>query len=908
MWTDAAADLLVGRHEEARRLDELIAAARSRTGGVLVLRGEAGIGKSALLDYAGRAAKGFRTVDASGAEFENVLPYAALHQLCAPFLEHLPDLPAQHRDALSVVFQSAPGASDLFRTGLATLNLLAAAAHDQPLLCLVDDSQWLDAASANVITFVARRITSEPVAMVFAVRTPAPEDALSRLPGLTVSGLTDIEARMLLATNGAAHLDQEVRDRIVAEAQGNPLALLELPRAGGFAPPDSTSLTNRIESGFRERLTDLPDAARMLLTVASADPTGDPGLLWPAARRLGLEDPGLCAMVTDTGLVEFDTRIRFCHPLARSGVYRAASGEQRRRSHEALAEVTDPSTDPDRRAWHRAQACTGPDDDVATALQQSASRAKSRGGFAAAAAFLERAAALTIDADTRVERTLSAVRAGIDAGAVDNAAELLRTVGTDTLDARRHAEVDLLRGRIALARHVADDGPMFMLRAADRLRGVDPRRARECLIDALEMSLSVGRPTGVRDMVLTAARSAASIARPPDLLDALALLAAGNHREAAPLIRRELDDSQRPLWKRRPALAAQLAAELWDARTHLTIAEALVETGRASGSPLVLRLGLGQIVSNAALSGDLARALAATAEGEAIADAIGMAPAYYDRVYVAAVRGNRDAFELFDAVTAAAAEPGSGHLVANVQWAAAVLNNGLADYPAALGAARRAAASGDLFLAGAALPELVEAAVRCSEHDTAATALEALTERAQASGTEAALGITAYARALLTDAEEDYLEGIEHLEKSPLLLYRARSQLLYGEWLRRRGRRRDSRRHLRIADELLSDAGMNAFARRAADELRATGEVARSRSTPTYEQLTTRELYVARLVATGATSAEVAARLYVSPRTVDAHLRNIFRKLAITSRRQLKNLPDLGTDLSVGGSPAPPPS
>lgn len=889
---------LIGRQDEVRQVNELTRAARSGQGGVLVLRGEAGIGKSALLDHARRTASGFRTVRASGSQYETELPFAALHQLCVPMLGRLDALAAPHRDSLQAAFGSGTGTPDVFRVGLAALELLAFEARERPLLCVVDDAQWLDMASLKALTFLARRITSEPVAMMFAVRLPCDVGQLDELPGLFVDGLSDADARKLLAARSHMTLDEQVRQRIVAEARGNPLALLELPRAGGFAPPDTTSLPTRLERGFQARLTDLPDAARLLLTVASADPTGDPGLLWPAARRLDLDVATTSSAAAATGLIEFSTRVRFCHPLARSAVYRAAEVAQRRAAHRVLADVTDPVTDPDRRAWHRALAVAGPDDNLAAELERSASRARSRGGVVAVAAFLERAAAVSLDAAVRIDRTLAAVRATLDSGDTDTAADLVTTVESAAPDELQQAEVDLLRGQIAFARHNDGDGPMFMLRAARRLADLDPVRARECVLEALEMALVVGRPGGVTDKVLAAARSAAPAQRPPDVLDALVRLEEDGHRAAVPLIRKVLhgdDGSDGPLWTRRPALAVLLAGELWDDHAHGAIVDWLMKTGRESGSPFVLRLGLAQATSYAALTGDLGQAAAAVAEEEAIADAVGGPPIVYHRLQLAAMRGRRqEALELFGTATAAATAQGSGQLIANVHWAAALLHNGLADYPAALTAARQAVGHDDLFIAGVCLPELVEAAVRCGEHEAAATALESLTERTEAGGTASGLGIAAYARGLVTGVEDHFREAVEHLEKSPLLPYRARAHLLYGEWLRREGRRRDCRQHLRTAHELLSEAGLEAFARRAADELRATGEKVRNRSGGAYDQLTSQEAYIARLVATGATSNEVAARLFLSPRTIDAHLRNIFRKLGINSRRQLRDQPDLG--------------
>lgn len=883
---------LVGRHDEVDRLLALVRGAELGEGGALVLRGEPGIGKSALLDHVEHAAPdGFQIIRASGSEFEGELPFATLHQLCVPVLAHLETLSARYRDSLQVAFGLADGAPDPFRVGLAALELLAAAAAERPMLCVVDDAHWMDTASAKALTFLARRIAAEPIAMVFAARDQDVLRGLDELPGLTVDGLSDAQARELLAEEKTGTLDERVRDRLLAEARGNPLALIELPKAGGFALPTPSPVASRIERSFRARMAELPLDARLLLTLASADPTGDPGLLWAAARRLDIDVPAASAAAEASGLIQFGTRARFCHPLARSAAYRAAEPERRHGAHRALADATDPAAAGDRRAWHRAQATTGPDEQVAAELESSASRAQARGGVAAAAAFLERAAALSLDPGKQTERTLAAARATLEAGAADAAADLVASIDTETLDDPQHASVDLLRGRIAFVQGAdgAAGGPELILRAGQRLAASDPERSRECFVAALEMGLVVARPAGVMDRVLDAARSAPPAPRPPDLLDALVLLSTGGHRAGVPALRRVLADAA--AWRRVPALATVLAGEIWDIDLHTTVTDWLVRTGRDAGSPMTIRLGLSQVALAASFTGDLGKAMAALAEEEAIADAVGDMPQPYPRVFLAAMRGRREeVLGLFSEAPGV----GGGELNPTVHWAAAVLYNGLGDYPAASEAAKRAVASGGLFLTGAALPELVEAAVRCGENAVAESALESLVERTAPAGTGWALGVAAGARALVTDAETDHLEALEHLTGTPLGPYLARAHLRYGEWLRRAGRRRDAREHLRTAHEQLSEIGLEGFARRAEDELRATGEVARRRSEHTYDHLTMQEMHIARQVAAGATSKEVATRLFLSPRTVDAHLRNIFQKLGITSRRQLRDMPDLG--------------
>ncbi|MGW3039818.1 ATP-binding protein [Kitasatospora sp. NPDC001159] len=880
-------DELIGRHDEMRRLDALLQAARESRGGALVLRGEAGIGKSVLLRHLDEAATGFLVVRASGAEFETELPFAALHQLLAPVTDRLTALPPPHRKALEIAFGLDTGTPDPFLVGVASLGLLTETGRERPLLCVVDDAQWLDRASAKALAFLARRVSAESIALVFAVREPSRLPELDELPGHSLQGLGESDARALLAAAVRAPLDERVRDRILAEARGNPLALVELPRtaglagmAGGFAQPDSVPAV--IEQSFRSRLELLPPAARLLVTVAAADPIGDPGLLWRAAEFLGID---AAAAAESCALVEFGTRIRFSHPLARSAAYRAATPRERRRAHEALAAVTDPVADPDRRAWHRAQASAGPDEQVAAELEASATRARMRGGVAAAAAFLERSAALTVSPAQRAERVLAAAEAKLSVGEFDTAAELLTTVATD--DPGRAARADLLRGRLSFVRRRGDEGPTaHLLRAAARLAVTDPAWSQECYLDAAEMGLLLG----ALDQVVEAVRKTPPSGEPDSsaaaVLTGLINLVSDGHRAAGESLRPVVDDADGEMWARRPSLGFMVATELWNIEAMHGIATRAVAAGRESGSFHALPIGLAMRATVTAHTGDFGAAMELISEEEAIADATGAAPLVYPRLHLVALRGRRkEAVELFASV--------DHRMSLSVHWATAVLSNGLADYPAALKAAREAVEYGAVGTAGLALPELVEAAVRCGETEVAAAALASLQERTRAGRHAWGLGVEACARALVTEDESAYEEAIALLDGSALVVYRARAHLLYGEWLRRQGRRRDARSALRLAHESLSDLGVEAFAERAAGELRATGEQARSRTSKASDQLTMQEVHIARLVANGATSKEVAAKLFLSPRTVDAHLRNIFRKLGLTSRRQLRDLPDI---------------
>jgi DNA-binding CsgD family transcriptional regulator len=900
------------RRSEREMLDRLVDSVRRGENRVLVVRGDAGVGKTALLEYAVERASGCRVVRAAGVQSEMELPFAGLQQLFAPMLDHLERLPAPQRAALRTAFGLSAGEPpDRFLVGLAALSLLAEVAEDRPLVCIIDDAQWLDRASAQALAFVARRLLAEPIAVVFAVRKPSEEQELLDLPELTVDGLRDGDARALLDSAIRAPLDEGVRDRIVAETRGNPLALLELPRgltaaelAGGFGLPDALALPGRIEDSFLRRLAPLPDATRLLLLVAAAEPVGDPVLLWRAADRLGIGVEAASAAEA-AGLCEFGARVRFRHPLVRSAVYRAVSREDRRAVHGALAQATDPDLDPDRRAWHRAQATAGLDEDVAADLERSADRAQARGGLAAAAAFLEQAAGLTPSPARRSERALAAAQAKHQAGAPDAALALIATAQAGPLDELQRVRVDLLQAQIAFAVNRGSDAPPLLLTAAKRLEPLDVGLARETYLDALSAASFGGRLAtgGSLREVARAARGAPPSSQPPRaadlLLDGLALLFTEGYPAGAPVVKRALtafrsedmspEHGLRWLW-----LACRAAVDVWDDEAWDMLATRHVRLARDAGALTVLPMALISRIAVHLNAGELAAAAALNDEAEAVTDATGSHLAPYGALALAAWRGQEaEALDLIKANMKGVMARGEGQGLALIDWTTAVLYNGLGRYEDALAPAQRAGEHRVELPFAWGLAEAVEAATRSGLSVRAAGALERLSETTRASGSDWALGIEARSRALLSDgetAERLYREAIDRLGRTRVRVALARAHLLYGEWLRRERRRIDARKHLRTAHDLLSAMGMEAFAERAARELLATGETARKRTFETFDELTAQEAQIARLAGDGDTNREIGAQLFISPRTVEWHLRNVFTKLGISSRRELRKV------------------
>ena len=878
---------------------------------MLVVRGDLGVGKTVLLDFLVSRASGCRVARAVGVQSEMELAFAGLHQLCTPVLDHLEAIPVPQREALRTAFGLAAGPPpDRFLVGLAVLSLLSEVAGERPLICVIDDEQWLDHASAQALGFVARRLAADPVGLVFAARVPGEE--LAGLPELALEGLGEGDARALLDSALTGPLDERVRDRIVAETQGNPLALLELPRgltpaelAGGFGLPDAVPLAGRIEESFRRQLDALPSEARRLLQLAAADPSGDPVLVWRAAGRLGIPlQAGAAA--SDAGLAEFGVRIRFRHPLLRSAAYRSASAADRQAMHGALAEVTDPAVEPDRRAWHRAQAAAGPDEEVAAELEHSAGRAQARGGLAAAGAFLERSALLTVDPACRAERTLAAAQANLQAGAFDKALELLVTMevgGSGPLDELASARVDLLRGQIAFASGLGSDAPPLLLKAAKRLEPLNLELARETYLSAWMAALFAGRFAGAGDL-LEVSRAARALRpphspRPVDLvLDGLTLLVTGGPTVAAPTLRQaasafasadiSVEEGLRWGW-----LAQAAASAVWDDEGWRAMLLRQVQIARDVGALDQLPIDLGALGTDAVWTGDFVQAAALIAETDAVCEATGSRSAPFAAMLLASLRGNEaEAAPLIEATIAEATAGGQGIAVTYAHWAAAILFNGLGRYPEALAAARQASQDKPaLYMAMWAWPELIEAAVRTGHTQLAVDALERLAETTQAGGTDFGLGIEARSRALLSEgeaAEGCYREAIDRLGRTQLRPELARAHLLYGEWLRRENRRTDARVQLRTAHESLAAMGAEAFAERARRELLATGETVHKRTVQAPDTLTAQEAHIARLARDGRTNPEIAAQLFLSARTVEWHLRKVFTKLGISSRRELR--------------------
>jgi DNA-binding CsgD family transcriptional regulator len=902
---------LLGRAGECALLDGLIGDIRRGASRSLVLRGEAGIGKTALLTYLIESSPDLRVERAVGVESEMELAYASLHQLCAPLLDRLERLPAPQHDALRIVFGLSAGpAPDRFLVGVAVLSLLSDVAEEGPLLCVVDDAQWLDQISALTLAFVARRLLAERVGLVFAAREPG--EALAHVPELPVQGLRHGDARTLLSSAVRFTLDERVRDRIIAETRGNPLALLELPRgltatqlAGGFGLLAGDALPGRIEQSFVRQLETLSDDARRLLLVAAAEPVGDPLLLWRAAEQLDIGPAGADG-ATAQGLLSIGERVTFHHPLVRSAAYRSAAVQERRAAHLALAEATDPDIDPDRRAWHLAAGAATADEQVALQLERSARRAQARGGLSAAAAFLQRSVALSADHAQRVRRALAAAQASLHAGAFDAALGLLATAEAGALDELQIAQVQLLRGEIAFASSMGSAAPPMLLKAAERLVRLDVELARETYLDAWGAALFAGRLATGGDLleVSRAVRSAPPPPRPlrPSdlLLDSLATLITEGPAAGAPMLRRAtrafLDESSSAQENFRWGWMSTIPSNvLWDEDSWYAITARQVRDARDAGALARLPIDLTAWAILVAWRGDFEAAAAAIAEAEAVTRATGSRFAPYAALLLATLRGRQgdDASTVIESVIRDASAGGQGIGVQWAEWVSSILFNGLGRYDQALAAAERAAEEmPHLFISAWARSELIEAAVRSGRIERAAAALEPLAEVTATAGTDWGLGIAARSRALLSEgetAERLYREAIERLGRTRLRPELARAHLLYGEWLRRDDRRVDARAQLRAAHDQLTSIGMEAFAERARKELLATGERVRKRTVETRDDLTAQERQIAQLACDGLSNPEIGARLFLSPRTVEWHLRKVFTKLGVRSRGELAN-------------------
>ncbi len=868
---------LTGRRNERQAIDQLIQAVRAGKSRTLILRGEPGVGKTTLLDYAVGEANGCRVARATGVQSEMELPFAAMHQLCAPMLDLCHRLPAPQREAIQTALGLTEGSTpDRFLVALGVLTLLSRVAERQPLVCIIDDEQWLDRASAQAFAFVARRVQAEGVGLIIGARQA--NAALGGLPEMVIEGLPEDDARSLLDSTLTGPLDARVRDQIVSETRGNPLALLELVRgltptelAGGFGLPGQAPLSATIEDSFGRRLRALPPDTQTLILLAAADPGGEPLSMWRAAERLGIA-PEAAAPAADGGLVEFGARVRFRHPLVRSAAYRAASSDDRQAAHRALAEVIDPQLDPDVRAWHRAQAAQEPEEEVAQELERSAVRAYARGGVAAAAAFLARAAALTPEPDRRAQRLLVAARANRDAGALDAAGELLVAVDAGPTDALRTAAAEHLRGQIASMQRRGTDAARLLLSAARHLEPLNPALAREAHLEALGAAIwaaDLENPGGLLEAA-RAARAAPPAPSPPRvvdaLVDALALWFTEGHSAATSAMTRALQDVLaldvdteelgRWLWQAGPHASGTIALEQWDAECSHALAVRQAQVARETGA--------------------------------------GNPPLGNAEMTLAAWRGRETpARGLIEAVSVQAASRGLGRMVDIAAYASAVLDNGLGRHDSARDAAHRAFERDQIGYGPFVIPELAEAASKTGDVALTRRALDWLVERTKATPTDWSLGIEARVRALISEgaaADGHYRESIARLSRTRVHGERARSHLLYGEWLLGENRRKDARVQLETASEMLESMGIEAFAERASRALLATGARARDTAAKANGELTEQEAQIARLARDGLSNPEIAARVFISSRTVQYHLRKVFLKLEISSRTQLERV------------------
>jgi DNA-binding NarL/FixJ family response regulator len=902
---------LVGRSNEAEVLDALLVLARTGQGGAIVIHGEPGIGKTALIEHVVASATDFSVLRTVGNEAETELPYASLQEFFRSETDEVEQLPEPQRGAVELALGRIEGsAPDRLLVGLGLLNLLSLLSQKRPVLCVVDDSQWLDTPSAQAVAFAARRVSKEAVAFLFGARMLT--DEVRGLPELTVAGLGDEDARELLQTAIPARLDDAVVDRLVAETHGNPLAILELPRgltppqlAGGFGLPVSVTLAGQIEESYRRRLAKLSPDSRRLLLIVAADPTGDPAIIWRAADRLGIADES-AEGPEDDGLIEFGDRVVFSHPLVRSAVYNAAAPRDRREAHRALAEASDRKTDPDRRAWHRARATVRPSEAVATELEASADRAQSRGGFAAAGAFLERSVALTVDPGRRAVRALRAAQAKRLAGALDAASGLAVIAERGPLEDLERAQLDALFGQIAFARSRGSEVSPLMLKAASRLERVDLQLARDAYLEAFIAAIFAGHLAGEANLraVAKAARALAPTDGPPRasdlLLQGLALLVADGYKAGVNALKNalsqfrgdDLSPDERLRWS---WVAGGTAGFIWDHDTWDELTARQERLARDLGALSVLPVTLSTRVGACLFAGDVANARFLVDQVRTVTDASGSRRYPNAALFVAAFRGDEsEARQLIETITKDSQARGEGLALTVALWAKAVLCNGSGQYEEAFRAATGAVRHpDDLWYRGWSAVEVIEAASRTNRAAQVRPAFELLAESTDASGTEWALAVQARCRALLSDdaeAEPFYLEALERLMPTRMQLDLARTRLVYGEWLRRQQRQRDARDQLRHAHGMFVEFEMSGFADRAEAELLATGQTIRKRTVETLLDLTSQETRISELAARGATNQDIAEQLFVSRATVEYHLTKVYRKLGVRSRTQLANM------------------
>lgn len=905
--------VLRGRAAESSRLDSLLRSARAGHSAVAVLRGETGIGKTALIEHLLSSTSDVQVLRTVGVESDMELPYAGLHRLVYPLAAGIDKLPDPQRRALDTAFGRASGpAPDRFLVGLAVLDLIATASLNAPVVCIVDDAQWLDKVSAQTLSFVARRLQIERVVMLFALRDMT--DELRGLPELPVTGLAVPDARELLDAAVLGRIDARVRDRIVAEARGNPLAILEFlgdltpaDVAGGYHRPDAHPVAATVESRYLQRMSTLSDDARLLLALAAAEPIGDPALLTRAATGLGIAVSAFDA-VRSSGLIDIDSRVRFRHPLVRSVAYRDADADRRHRVHAALACSIDAEADPDRRAWHRALAASEPDESVAEELAHAAERAQQRGGIAATAAFLARAFELTPDPALRGTRALTAAQAKRRAADFDAAADLVAAAALAPLDALDDARRLHLAAQLAFHRRRANhDGPPLadhvasMAEAAQRLAPQDAGEADQAFLEALCGLVYAGR-VGESAAVVEIARAAVRHCDGSEGARPVGLLAAG-------IARRMVSDAATAVlamrtatsaitehnwqWEAFPLALEVTAHEIWDDDAWERLSTIAVQVATETAALQVLPTALVSRAGVQVMAGELAAARLSIAEADDISAAVGYAPLRYHKLTLVSWAGDEgETTAMAEAALRDGMQRGEHRAIALSAYAVGVLNNGLGRYQVALAALQPACDYDDLGIAGWNLSELVECAVRAGRRDVAADALAKLQARTQAAGTPWGLGISARSAALLADhdaAEPLYRAAIEYLGRSRVKVQLARGHLLYGEWLRRMNRRNDAREKLRLAHDMLREFGVHAYADRARRELLALGETAVKRAR-SGTALTPQETQVAKLAAAGLTNTEIGSQLFISAHTVEWHLSNVYAKLAIKSRRQLRTV------------------